>query len=75
MTQLTPEHFELHDSNKAKRFEQRKKEKQERQDLFFKFFNEVNLLHIGYSEANNKDINHVYINKGIELIKLYASKL
>ena len=30
MTQLTPDHFELHDSNKAKRYEQKQKEKKEK---------------------------------------------
>jgi hypothetical protein len=61
--------------NKAKRHEQKQKDKQKNKHIFLKLADRLNMLSYGYKKASNEDIKEVYINKGIELIKDYADKL
>ena len=75
MTQLTPDHFELHDSNKAKRYEQKQKEKKRKDQIYFEGVDKLNKLANAYDKATDQGIKEVYKNKWLELVKIYAAKL
>ena len=80
MVQLTPEHFELHDSNKAKRYEQKQKEKKQKEkkqkdQIFFEGVDKLNKLANAYDKATDQGIKEVYKKKWFELVKIYANKI
>ena len=75
MVQLTPEHFELHDSNKAKRYEQKQKEKKQKDQIFFEGVDKLNKLANAYNKATDQGIKEVYKKKWFELVKIYANKI
>jgi len=66
---------QVQEINKAKRYEQKQKDKQKNKHIFLKLNDRLNMLSYGYRKASNEDIKEIYINKGIELIKDYANKL
>ena len=73
--QTLPEIRQVQEINKAKRYEQKQKDKQKNKHIFLKLNDRLNMLSYGYRKASNEDIKEIYINKGIELIKDYANKL
>ena len=74
MTQLTPAHFELHDSNKARSYEHKKSERQKRHELFIDA-RRLDKLAIAYNKATNEEFKKLYKEKWFKLVKVYASKL
>ena len=66
---------QVQEINKAKRYEQKQKDKQKNKHIFLKLADRLNMLSYGYRKASNEDIKEVYINKGIELIKDCANKI
>ena len=75
MTQLTPAHFELHDNNKARIYEHKKREKQKRHELFINARNKLDKLANAYNKATNEEFKKLYKEKWFKLVKVYASKL
>ncbi len=75
MTQLTPAHFELHDSNKARSYERKKSERQKRHELFINARNKLDKLANAYNKATNEEIRHtlfgVYQEKARRRKRLY----
>lgn len=75
MVQLTPEHFEIIDKNKAKRHEQQQKEKRKKDKIYFEGVDKLNKLANAYNKATDQGIKEVYKKKWFELVKIYANKL
>ena len=75
MTQLTPDHFEVIDSNKARRHEIKKSNKQKLHDLFIDTNNQLNKLANAYNKASNLDFKNLYKNKWFELVKKQAKRI
>ena len=75
MTRLTPDHFELIDSNKARLYERKKSEQQRQHELFIDGRNQMDKIANAYNKAENKEIKEVYKKKWFDLVKLYAEKI
>lgn len=75
MTQLTPDHFELIDSNKARRHEIKKTQRQREHELFIDSRKQLDKIANAYNKAENKEIKEVYKKKWFDLVKLYAEKI
>ena len=75
MTQLTPAHFELHDSNKARSYERKKSERQKRHELFIDARKRLDKLAIAYNKATNEEFKKLYKEKWFKLVKVYAQKI
>jgi len=75
MVQLTPEHFEIIDKNKAKNYERKKSKQQKEHELFIDARNQMDKIANAYNKAENKEIKEVYKKKWFELVKLYAEKI
>jgi len=75
MVQLTPEHFEIIDKNKAKNYERKKSKQQKEHELFIDGRNQLDKLAQAYNKAENSEIKKVYKQKWFELVKLYAEKI
>jgi len=75
MTQLTPAHFELHDSNKARSYEHKKSERQKRHELFIDARNKLDKLANAYNKAANEEFKKLYKEKWFKLVKVYAQKI
>ena len=75
MTRLTPDHFEVIDSNKARNYERKKSEKQRQHELFIDGRNQMDKIANAYNKAENEEIKKVYKQKWFDLVKLYAEKI
>jgi hypothetical protein len=75
MTQLTPDHFEVIDSNKARNYERKKSEQQRKHELFIDGRDQLDKIANAYNKAENKEIKEVYKKKWFDLVKLYAEKI
>ena len=75
MTQLTPTHLEIIDSNKARSYERKKSERQKRHELFIDARNKLDKLANAYNKATNEEFKKLYKEKWFKLVKVYASKL
>ncbi len=61
--------------NKAKRYEQKQKEKKQKDQIYFEGVDKLNKLANAYDKAANQGIKEVYKNKWLELVKIYAAKI
>jgi len=75
MVQLTPEHFELHDSNKAKRYEQKKQQRKKKTEIIKDLAKKLNLFCGATDRATDNGFKYLYMDKAEELIKEYKTKL
>jgi hypothetical protein len=75
MVQLTPEHFEIIDRNKARRHELKKSNKQKLHDLFIDTNKHLNNLANAYNKANNLEFKNLYKNKWFELVKKQSQRI
>ena len=61
--------------NKAKMYEQKQKEKKQKDQIYFEGVDKLNKLANAYDKAANQGIKEVYKNKWLELVKIYAAKI
>jgi len=61
--------------NKAKMYEQKQKEKKQKDQIYFEGVDKLNKLVNAYDKATDQGIKEVYKNKWLELIKVYANKI
>jgi len=61
--------------NKAKMYEQKQKEKKQKDQIYFEGVDKLNKLVNAYNKAANQSIKEVYKNKWLELVKIYAAKI
>ena len=61
--------------NKARRYEQKQKEKKQKDQIYFEGVNKLNKLTNAHDKATDQGIKEVYKNKWFELIKIYAAKI
>jgi len=61
--------------NKAKMYEQKQKEKKQKDQIYFEGVDKLNKLANAYDKAANQSIKEVYKNKWLELVKIYAAKI
>jgi len=61
--------------NKAKMYEQKQKEKKQKDQIYFEGVDKLNKLVNAYNKATDQGIKEVYKNKWLELIKIYANKI
>ena len=61
--------------NKAKRYEQKQKDKQKKHELFIDGRKKLDSLANAYNKATDQGIKEVYKKKWFELVKIYANKL
>ena len=66
---------QVQEINKAKRYEQKQKEKKQKDQIYFEGVDKLNKLANAYDKATNQSIKEVYKNKWLELIKIYANKI
>ena len=75
MVQLTPEHFELHDSNKAKRYEQKKQQRKKKTEIIKDLAKKLNLFCGATDRASDNGFKYLYMDKAEKIIKDYANKI
>ena len=61
--------------NKARVYDQKQKEKKQKDQIYFEGVDKLNKLTNAYDKATDQDIKEVYKNKWLELIKIYAAKI
>jgi len=61
--------------NKAKMYEQKQKEKKQKDQIYFEGVDKLNKLANAYDKAADQGIKEVYKNKWLELVKIYAAKI
>ena len=66
---------QVQEINKAKRYEQKQKEKKQKDQIYFEGVDKLNKLANAYDKATDQGIKEVYKNKWLELIKIYANKI
>ena len=66
---------QVQEINKAKRYEQKQKEKQKKHELFIDGKKKLDSLANAYNKAADQGIKEVYKKKWFELIKIYAAKI